>query len=55
MDRFFRKPFLGDMNKMDVGISLAHLYLENQQTFKWIGTQDAPKLKGNLYIGSFEL
>ena len=55
MERFFRKPFLGDMNKMDVGISLAHLYLENQHTFKWIGEQDAPKLKGNLYIGSFEL
>ena len=55
MERFFRKPFLGDMNKMDVGIALAHLFEANRETFRFFTAEDAPALKGNLYIGSFTL
>ena len=55
MDRFFRKQVLGDMNKMDVGISLAHIYLENEESFNYFTAEDAPEQKGYLYIGSFEI
>jgi len=55
MERFFRKQFLGDMNKMDVGISLAHIYLENADKFRYFTAEKAPAQKGNLYIGSFEI
>jgi len=55
MERFFRKQFLGDMNKMDVGISLAQLYVENADTFRYFTAENSPVQKGNLYIGSFEI
>ena len=55
MDRFFRKQFLGDMNKMDVGIALAQIYLENTETFRYFTAENAPEVKANLYIGSFEI
>ena len=55
MDRFFRKQFLGDMNKMDVGIALAQIYLENTDTFRYFTAENAPEVKANLYIGSFEI
>ena len=54
MDRFFRKKFLGDMNKMDVGIALAHIYLENEDSFRYFTADNEPAQKGYLYIGSFE-
>ncbi len=55
MERFFRKQFLGDMNKMDVGISLAQIYIENADTFRYFTAENTPAEKGNLYIGSFEI
>ncbi|MBQ6895604.1 MAG: nitroreductase family protein [Oscillospiraceae bacterium] len=55
MDRFFRKQFLGDMNKMDVGISLAHIYIENEDRFRYFTVENPPAEKGYLYIGSFEI
>lgn len=54
-ERFFRKQFLGDMNKMDVGIALAHLYEENKDTFRFFAAENAPEIKSHLYIGSFEI
>ena len=54
-ERFFRKQFLGDMNKMDVGIALCHLYEENRETFRFFTAEKAPELKSHIYIGSFEI
>ncbi len=55
MERFFRKQMLGDMNKMDIGIALAHMYVENSETFRFFAAENAQEIKGNLYIGSFEI
>ena len=55
MERFFSKQMLGDMNKMDVGIALSHIYAENSDTFRFFAAENAQEIKGNLYIGSFEI
>lgn len=49
------KPVLGDMNRMDVGIALAHLYVTNPDTFRFFRAQQPPERKGYGYIGSIEL
>lgn len=50
-----RHALLGNMNRIDMGIALAHLYLENQISFRYfcIEPQDIPK--GYRYTGSFTL
>ena len=55
MERFFRKQMLGNMNKMDIGIALAHIYVENSESFHFFEAENVPEFKGNLYIGSFEI
>lgn len=45
---------LGAMNRIDMGITLAHLYVENPQTFRFF-REEAPPLNGHDYIGSFRL
>lgn len=46
---------LEDMNRIDVGISLAHLYVSNIDTFEFIKLDNANKIDGYFYIGSFKL
>lgn len=46
---------LSDMNRIDVGIALAHLYVANPDTFRYFQANDAPEVKGGTYIGSFTL
>ena len=36
---FLRHKLLGNMNRIDMGIALAHLYLENQDTFRFFATE----------------
>ncbi|MBQ7821631.1 MAG: nitroreductase [Clostridia bacterium] len=50
----FLKLHLGDMNKMDIGIALSHVYVSNTDTFRFFKT-DAPKLRGKVYVGSFTI
>ena len=45
---------LGAMNRIDMGITLAHLYVENPETFCF-SRQAAPNLKDHDYVGSFTL
>ena len=43
------------LNKIDVGIALAHLYVTNQDKFSF-SVQDKPKqVKGHYYVGSVEI
>lgn len=42
---------LSDMNRIDVGIALAHLYVSNPEDFEF-SIVDAPEMKGYGYIGS---
>ena len=45
---------LGAMNRIDMGICLAHLYVSNPGTFRFFQT-DAEPVSGYGYIGSFTL
>lgn len=46
---------LGEMNRMDVGIALAHICVSNPETFRFFHTDNAADVKGYGYIGSFSL
>lgn len=45
---------LGAMNRIDIGICLAHLFVANPKRFRFFRT-DAPPVKGCGYIGSVKL
>lgn len=50
-----RHKMLGSMNRIDMGIALAHLYVANPDSFRFF-TEAAPKdLKGYSFTGSFTL
>lgn len=44
---------LVDMNKIDIGICLAHMYVANRETFSFFKVGDAKELKDYEYMGSF--
>ena len=46
---------LGRMNKIDMGIGLCHLYVENRATFRFWREENPPKLEGQIYMGSVAL
>ena len=46
---------LGNMNKIDMGIALAHIYMENKETFEFFKTEKYPAVKGYYYTGSFKI
>ena len=50
----FRKA-VSRFNHIDMGIALCHLYLENEQTFRFFYAPDAPEQAGYAYIGSVQL
>lgn len=52
---FLRHKFLGNMNRIDMGIALAHIYLENIDTFRFFETKPKNNPKGYRYTGSFSL
>ena len=41
------------MNLIDVGICLAHMYVANNEKFKFFKDENAPLKKGYGYVGSF--
>lgn len=49
-----KHKMLGKMNRIDMGIALAHLYVANQDTFRFF-LEDITAPKGYAYIGSFKL
>jgi len=51
----FKNKFLGDMNRVDIGIALAHIYVSNQTSFNFFRQEAVPELKGFAYMGSFSL
>ena len=46
---------LSDMNRIDIGIALAHLYVSNPKTFSFSLGEDPQKEKGRSYIGRITL
>lgn len=50
-----RRRFTEKWNKIDIGISLAHIYITNTETFKFYIRDDAEQLRNYFYEGSFEM
>lgn len=50
-----KKRTLGRMNHIDMGIALAHLYVENPETFAFFRAEEAPALDGYYYVGSVKI
>lgn len=47
-----RKGMAGYLNRIDMGIALAHLYVANADTFRFFQAENAPTVQGYGYIGS---
>lgn len=50
-----RHPTLGVMNRIDMGIDLAHIFVENPDTFRYFTQDGYVPPKGYLYTGSFTI
>ena len=50
-----RHVMLGTMNRIDMGIALAHLYVENQDTFRYFSAEPANVPDGYAYTGSITI
>lgn len=50
-----RRKTLGRWNEIDIGIGLAHLYVENRDTFNFYIDTNPVELKNYIYEGSFEI
>ena len=48
-----RHAMLGTMNRIDMGIVLAHLYVENPETFRYFSAEPTKIPAGHSYTGSF--
>lgn len=53
-DGLRRHTMMGVMNRIDMGIALAHMYVANEERFRFFYAE-APKKDGYQYIGSFTL
>jgi hypothetical protein len=49
--RKFPAALFGSLNKIDMGIALAHLYVSFPDTFRFSVTGDAKPVKGYYYVG----
>ena len=50
-----RHAMLGTMNRIDIGIALAHLYVENPESFRYFSANPPQIPAGHSYTGSFTL
>ncbi|MCL2257817.1 MAG: nitroreductase [Candidatus Bathyarchaeota archaeon] len=46
---------LAKMREIDIGIALAHLYIANNERFKFFETPAPVEVKGHFYVGSIEI
>ena len=49
---FFKSKALSNMNRIDIGIALAHLYISNKESFAFFKADRITDLPGYIYIGS---
>lgn len=45
----------GREGHLDVGIALAHLYVNNEKSFRFFKAESPPEVTGYTYIGSYTL
>ena len=50
-----QKGIAGYMNRIDIGIALAHLYVANEDSFQFFKAENVPTVAGYGYIGSMTL
>lgn len=50
-----RHAMLGTMNRIDMGIALAHLYVKNKESFRYFSAEPTQIPAGHCYTGSFTL
>lgn len=50
-----QKGLAKEMNRIDMGIALAHLYVANEKTFRFFKAENPPEVPGYGYIGSVTL
>lgn len=48
-----KRRTLAKMNRIDMGIALAHMYVSNPDTFRFFIVDDPKKVEGYYYMGSF--
>jgi nitroreductase len=53
-DGLRRHTMIGTMNRIDMGIALAHMYVANEDRFRFFCVE-APRKEGYQYVGSFTL
>ena len=53
-DGLRKHTMIGTMNRIDMGIALAHMYVANEERFRFF-CLEAPKKDGYQYVGSFTL
>jgi hypothetical protein len=46
---------LAKMREIDIGIALAHLYVDNSEHFRFFEVENPKELKGHYYMGSAEI
>lgn len=52
---FIKRKILGKLNKIDIGIALAHLYVANRESFEFFKIDNSAKLNDYYYVGSFKI
>lgn len=52
---FIRNKFLGEMNQIDMGIALAHMYVANPENFTFVECENAPEVEEHTYVGSIRI
>lgn len=52
---FIRNKFLGEMNRIDMGIAIAHMYVANPDSFKFFKTGNIPEVAEHEYVGSLQV
>lgn len=50
-----KRKVIGNLNKIDIGIALAHIYIANATTFDYYYDDEHQELDGYTYVGSFNI
>ena len=50
-----KRQILKKLNRIDMGIALAHMYVANEKSFKFYKKADFEKIKGYIYTGSIKI
>ena len=53
--KLLKIPSMTKMNRIDMGIALAHMYVANPDTFRFFRAESPKVVKGYDYIGSFSI